>query len=42
VQVLSAEFGETVTFRTTDAEDFIRRFVQGGVPPGQAELLCSA
>jgi NAD(P)H dehydrogenase (quinone) len=39
LQVLSAELGDTVTFRTTDAEDLLRRLVQGGVPPGHAELL---
>jgi uncharacterized protein YbjT (DUF2867 family) len=39
MQVLSAELGETVTFRTTDAEDLMRRLARGGVHPGQAELL---
>jgi uncharacterized protein YbjT (DUF2867 family) len=39
LQVLAAELGETVTFRTTEAEDLVRRLVQGGVPPGHAELL---
>jgi len=37
--VLSAELGETVTFRPTDASDLVRRLVKAGVAPGQAELL---
>jgi uncharacterized protein YbjT (DUF2867 family) len=39
LQVLSAELGETVTFRTTSAIRLIQRLTQAGVPAGQAELL---
>jgi NAD(P)H dehydrogenase (quinone) len=39
LQVLSAELGETVTFRTTDPVDLIQRLTRAGVAPGQAELL---
>jgi NAD(P)H dehydrogenase (quinone) len=39
LQVLSAELGETVTFRTTSAIELIQRLTQAGVPAGQAELL---
>jgi NAD(P)H dehydrogenase (quinone) len=39
LEVLSAELGEKVTFRTADASDLIRRLVAAGVAPGQAELL---
>jgi uncharacterized protein YbjT (DUF2867 family) len=36
---LSAELGEPVTFRPTDAWDLVQRLVKAGVAPGQAELL---
>ena len=39
LEVLSAELGETVTFRTTDAFELVRRLTRAGVPAGQAELL---
>ena len=39
LQVLSAELGETVTFRTTDAFGLLQRLVTAGVAPGVAELL---
>jgi hypothetical protein len=39
LQVLSDELGETVTFRTIDALELVRRLVTAGVAPGQAELL---
>jgi NAD(P)H dehydrogenase (quinone) len=39
LQALSAELGETVTFRTASAIELIRRLTQAGVTPGQAELL---
>jgi uncharacterized protein YbjT (DUF2867 family) len=39
LQVLSAELGETVTFRTTSALELIQRLTRAGVAPGQAELL---
>jgi NAD(P)H dehydrogenase (quinone) len=39
LQALSAELGETVTFRTASASELIRRLTQAGVTPGQAELL---
>ena len=39
LQLLSAELGETVSFRTTDAYGLLRRLVQAGVKPGMAELL---
>jgi NAD(P)H dehydrogenase (quinone) len=39
LEVLSAELGETVTFRTTDAFGLVRGLTRAGVPAGQAELL---
>jgi NAD(P)H dehydrogenase (quinone) len=39
MQVLSAELGQTVTFRTTSSFGLVQRLVQAGVAPGQAELL---
>jgi NAD(P)H dehydrogenase (quinone) len=39
LQALSAELGETVTFRTTSALELIRRLTRAGVTPGEAELL---
>jgi uncharacterized protein YbjT (DUF2867 family) len=39
LEVLSAELGETVTFRTTGAVELIQRLTGAGVAPGQAELL---
>jgi len=39
LEVLSAELGETVTFRTADAFELVRRLTRAGVPAGQAELL---
>jgi NAD(P)H dehydrogenase (quinone) len=39
VQALSAELGETVTFRTVGAFELVRRLVTAGVPAGQAQLL---
>lgn len=39
MQVLSAELGATVTFRTTTALELIQRLTRAGVAPGQAELL---
>lgn len=39
LEVLSAEIGETVTFRTTGAVELIQRLTGAGVAPGQAELL---
>jgi NAD(P)H dehydrogenase (quinone) len=37
--VLSAELGQTVTFRTTGAFDLVQRLTKAGVAPGMAELL---
>jgi uncharacterized protein YbjT (DUF2867 family) len=39
LEALSAELGETVTFRTTDAFGLVRGLARAGVPAGQAELL---
>lgn len=39
LQVLSAELGETVTFRTVSPLELIQRLTRAGVSPGQAELL---
>ena len=39
LQALSAELGETVTFRTTSAIELIQRLTKAGVTPGEAELL---
>jgi uncharacterized protein YbjT (DUF2867 family) len=39
LEALSAELGETVTFRTSSAIELIQRLTQAGVTPGQAELL---
>jgi NAD(P)H dehydrogenase (quinone) len=39
LDTLSAELGETVTFRTTSAFELIQRLTRAGVKPGQAELL---
>ena len=39
LQVLSDELGETLTFRTIDAFELVRRLIKAGVAPGQAELL---
>jgi NAD(P)H dehydrogenase (quinone) len=39
LQALSAELGETVTFRTASAMELIQRLTQAGASPGQAELL---
>ena len=39
LEALSAELGETVTFRTSSAIELIQRLTQAGVAPGQAELL---
>jgi NAD(P)H dehydrogenase (quinone) len=39
MEVLSAELGEPVTFRTAGALDLVRRLTGLGVAPGQAELL---
>lgn len=39
LEVLSAELGETVTFRTTGAVELIQRLTGAGVAAGQAELL---
>ena len=39
LQALSAELGETVTFRTTGAIELIQRLTKAGVTPGEAELL---
>jgi uncharacterized protein YbjT (DUF2867 family) len=39
LQVLSDELGETVTFRTIDAFELVRRLIKAGAAPGQAELL---
>ena len=37
--MLSAELGETVTFRTADAFGLVQRLVKAGFPAGMAELL---
>ena len=39
LEVLSAELGETVTFRTADAFGLVQRLVKAGFPAGMAELL---
>ena len=39
MQVLSAELGQAVTFRTTGAFELVQRLVRAGVAAGQAELL---
>jgi len=39
LDVLSAELGETVTFRTADAFGLVQRLVKLGFPAGMAELL---
>jgi NAD(P)H dehydrogenase (quinone) len=39
LEVLSAELGQAVTFRTAGAFDLVRRLTEAGVAPGQAELL---
>jgi NAD(P)H dehydrogenase (quinone) len=39
LEALSAELGETVTFRTASAIELIQRLTQAGASPGQAELL---
>jgi uncharacterized protein YbjT (DUF2867 family) len=39
LQVLSAELGEKVTFRTVGAFELVRRLVAAGIAPGMAELL---
>lgn len=39
LEVLSAELGQQVTFRTTGAVELIQRLTGAGVAPGQAELL---
>ncbi len=39
LEVLSAELGEPVTFRTIGAFELVRRLTGAGVPAGQAELL---
>ena len=36
---LSAEIGETVSFRTVDDRQFLERLTGAGIPPGEAELL---
>jgi hypothetical protein len=39
VELLSAELGETVTFRVASERQLIERLTGAGVPPGEAELL---
>jgi NAD(P)H dehydrogenase (quinone) len=39
LEVLSAELGEEVVFRTTDAFTLIQRLIAAGIPASQAELL---
>jgi uncharacterized protein YbjT (DUF2867 family) len=39
LELLSAELGETVTFRVTAERQFLQRLIAAGVPAGTAELL---
>jgi NAD(P)H dehydrogenase (quinone) len=39
LEVLSAELGETVTFRVAAETDLLDHLIGAGVPPGEAELL---
>ncbi len=39
LEALSAELGETITFRTTTAIELIAQLIRAGVTPGNAELL---
>jgi uncharacterized protein YbjT (DUF2867 family) len=39
MELLSAEIGEAVTFRTVSETELISRLIRAGVSPGQAELL---
>ncbi|MFC6155624.1 NmrA family NAD(P)-binding protein [Kribbella jiaozuonensis] len=39
LELLSAELGETVTFRTATVPEFLARLINAGIPAGEAELL---
>ena len=39
LEPLSAELGETVTFRVAAEQPFLERLTGAGIPPGEAELL---
>jgi uncharacterized protein YbjT (DUF2867 family) len=39
LELLSAELGESVTFRVAAERQFLDRLIGAGVPPGEAELL---
>src|SRR5207248_395205 len=39
LELLSAELGETVTFRVAAEREFLERLIGGGVSAGEAELL---
>ncbi|HUA47378.1 MAG TPA: hypothetical protein VMA77_19235, partial [Solirubrobacteraceae bacterium] len=39
LELLSAELGEPVTFRTAAERQFLERLTGAGVPAGEAELL---